>query len=339
MNTTGKIIMENGKVVFKRFGAAAKNKIKLGLAAFCNIANNDTTTEEGYLWDARRGKAIRDDLNTLLDNLKSVRFDSEVTRAMLMENAEIGITHITTNANSPTSELPGGTMEWKRASGLLLKRTAQFGTFVLFGYGTGNIAVTTTDNGGGTWSKWGKLNTDNDIKGTKIWNVSEWKEAGGNLPTDAEYGSILRTLGNTDPGQEKNADSYYIFQEYIDDNTVRTWSGMNATNGSKIVKWQELVKRQDIINPVKVLTYNGSNENLGANLSNAFDFTINAPSGYLYLSHLQASVDDNRLLIYRVYIHPSTGKLRVCIRNMSNEDANNFSIAVPVLFIKSDLYE
>jgi hypothetical protein len=29
------------------------------------VANNDLTTEAGYTWDARRGKAIRDDLNTI----------------------------------------------------------------------------------------------------------------------------------------------------------------------------------------------------------------------------------------------------------------------------------
>lgn len=34
-----------------------------------NVANNDVTTAAGFAWDARRGKAIRDDLTTLNNNL------------------------------------------------------------------------------------------------------------------------------------------------------------------------------------------------------------------------------------------------------------------------------
>jgi hypothetical protein len=33
-----------------------------------NIANNDVTTVAGLAWDARRGKAIRDDVTTLTNN-------------------------------------------------------------------------------------------------------------------------------------------------------------------------------------------------------------------------------------------------------------------------------
>ena len=40
--------------------------VKLNTA---NIANNDVTTAAGFAWDARRGKAIRDDLTTLNNNL------------------------------------------------------------------------------------------------------------------------------------------------------------------------------------------------------------------------------------------------------------------------------
>lgn len=58
INTYGKIILENGKKVYKRFGAAAKQKIKLGTAAFANLVNNLTTTEEGSALDARVGPVI-----------------------------------------------------------------------------------------------------------------------------------------------------------------------------------------------------------------------------------------------------------------------------------------
>lgn len=39
-----------------------------------NIANNDVTTAAGLAWDARRGKAIRDDVNALTNNLNGVSF-------------------------------------------------------------------------------------------------------------------------------------------------------------------------------------------------------------------------------------------------------------------------
>lgn len=42
----------------------------LGAAAMYNVSNNDTTTEEGFLADARRIKALRDDVNALNSALK-----------------------------------------------------------------------------------------------------------------------------------------------------------------------------------------------------------------------------------------------------------------------------
>lgn len=50
---------------------------KLGAAAFKGVANNDTTTEEGFLADARRIKALRDDVNALnsaLENATAFKF-------------------------------------------------------------------------------------------------------------------------------------------------------------------------------------------------------------------------------------------------------------------------
>lgn len=52
MHTYGKIILENGQKVFKRFGAATKQKIKLGTAAFANIVKSTSVTEEGSVPDA-----------------------------------------------------------------------------------------------------------------------------------------------------------------------------------------------------------------------------------------------------------------------------------------------
>jgi len=46
-----------------------------------NIANNDSVTEPGFAWDARRGKAIRDDLNTLNESLKYLGYASNYLHA------------------------------------------------------------------------------------------------------------------------------------------------------------------------------------------------------------------------------------------------------------------
>ena len=45
---------------------------KLGAAAFKGVANNDTTTEDGFLADARRVKALRDDVNKLNSALENL---------------------------------------------------------------------------------------------------------------------------------------------------------------------------------------------------------------------------------------------------------------------------
>lgn len=45
---------------------------KLGAAAMYNVANNDVTTEEGFLADARRVKALRDDFNALNSALENI---------------------------------------------------------------------------------------------------------------------------------------------------------------------------------------------------------------------------------------------------------------------------
>lgn len=65
MRTVGKIVLENGQKVYKRFGAATKDKIKLGQAAFTDIANNLTTTEEGSVLDARQGKQLYEQIQSV----------------------------------------------------------------------------------------------------------------------------------------------------------------------------------------------------------------------------------------------------------------------------------
>lgn len=83
INTVGKIILKNGQKVYKRFGAAVVLKIKLGTAAFANIVNNATTTEEGFVPDARvvaQQQQLIDQQQEAIESLNSaIDFELEIT--------------------------------------------------------------------------------------------------------------------------------------------------------------------------------------------------------------------------------------------------------------------
>lgn len=72
INTVGKIILKNGQKVYKRFGAAVVLKIKLGTAAFANIVNNATTTEEGFVPDARVVAQQQETISALQEQVDSL---------------------------------------------------------------------------------------------------------------------------------------------------------------------------------------------------------------------------------------------------------------------------
>ncbi len=57
------------------FGKILKSikTFRMGKLDIANIANNDVTNIAGFAWDARRGAAIRSDLNALNDNLTGLR--------------------------------------------------------------------------------------------------------------------------------------------------------------------------------------------------------------------------------------------------------------------------
>lgn len=66
--------IESLDTVTTLFGKLLKNikTLRNGLASklgLDKIANSDLVTEEGFVWDARRGKAIRDDVTTINNNL------------------------------------------------------------------------------------------------------------------------------------------------------------------------------------------------------------------------------------------------------------------------------
>lgn len=72
INTVGKIILENGQKVYKRFGAAVVLKIKLGTGAFANVVNNAATTEEGFVPDARVVAQQQETISALQQQVESL---------------------------------------------------------------------------------------------------------------------------------------------------------------------------------------------------------------------------------------------------------------------------
>lgn len=83
---------------------------KLGAAAMYNVANNDVTTEEGFLADARRVKALRDDFNALNSastSMKKIRIDDHSTLIVQNRLAFLFLhNYITTGSGTNTFEIP-----------------------------------------------------------------------------------------------------------------------------------------------------------------------------------------------------------------------------------------
>lgn len=108
MNTYGKIVLENGQKVFKRFGAATKQKIKLGTAAFADIVSNPTKTDVGKVPDASfvAGQQERiDTLNSKMTNF-TVLYKSIPQSGMSIAELSEGIYNIDSYEVQKLTDLP-----------------------------------------------------------------------------------------------------------------------------------------------------------------------------------------------------------------------------------------
>lgn len=92
MQTIGKII--NGKYV--RYGAVSVGD-KLGDAAFANIVNNATTTEEGFVPDARVVAQQQQIITQQQEQIDSLNSAMESTK---MKSKEYNIKNVTISANN-----------------------------------------------------------------------------------------------------------------------------------------------------------------------------------------------------------------------------------------------
>jgi len=123
-----------------------------------NIANNDSVTEPGFAWDARRGKAIRDDLNTLNESLNSYykRHDS------ILADANLAVS-IGTYTYSPS------TLNTEGGYGTINVDTGNYGNWLFqTKRGTDGIIRYREKIDSGSWSPW---RSDNPIR------YIEWLDA------------------------------------------------------------------------------------------------------------------------------------------------------------------
>lgn len=125
----------------------------LGAAAFMGVANNDATEEEGFLWDARRGKAMRDDLELLNSASKSRSYINTafLTNPTDFYKSMLSNTFQPVYTSSSTTGLPTEDVSnWHYATGFIIKRMESEGVIVLFKHGTGEVGINTYSHGAPT---------------------------------------------------------------------------------------------------------------------------------------------------------------------------------------------
>ena len=147
MQTIGKII--NGKYV--RYGAVSVGD-KLGDAAFANIVNNATTTEEGFVPDARvvaQQQQIITQQQEQIDSLNSAWEATDLringkplyTVNAFFSSSPTGLSYFVTTTSFAEDNRPDTSYKWGAGTGILLKRSVAEGTIILFEYGTNRYAI------------------------------------------------------------------------------------------------------------------------------------------------------------------------------------------------------
>ena len=91
-------------------------------------------------------------LNSRTDDVESkLTYTSYVSDVFeFADSCDNGLTFFATGTNS--TNIPSASVTWRYASGLVLKRTTEGITVLLFGYATAQFAVVTKSSSG--WSEW-----------------------------------------------------------------------------------------------------------------------------------------------------------------------------------------
>lgn len=151
---TGKVLW--GKVVKWFSDMAALVATKLNAA---NVVNNLTTTASGYALDARQGKALNDDLETLKNTfvMNTEKFVTIYSQKGFDDtfsdtpNGTVAIVRISAQLQYPFSSNNFIALQWKNGSGA-------YGTQFVLGYGQNNNYHPAFRNMyAGTWGTWTSL--------------------------------------------------------------------------------------------------------------------------------------------------------------------------------------
>ena len=346
--------------------SVALGKLSKLYATLENTILNSDLKPNTILQTNNTGKISSSDISKdLLTNLKMVHFGQDETKLTLFLNAQIGITPICTNESTPYKEIPSGAPEWKYATGMILKRTNEIGNIVLYSYQTGKVGIVSTGDSGETWSDWSidkediaelllSLNPSGfDFKLKKFVDATcsshidvlkkHWNEAFDGAPAARgyRYRVVLTNYGSSNviwtccayqnklygyalcfshPNSDVSNPQFYTISN-------GTWSDRN-----------ELVKSSDL-SDFAIITYSHNIvPRLPGGMGDAADNIITIPAGYYYLSYLPPTVDHNQIHIYNILIgHPNANKIsiRTNFFNRGDAEAKNFTIAVPLLFLKS----
>lgn len=74
----------------------------------------------------------------------------------------------------------------------------------------------------------------------KVWGIAEWKSAGGNVPSDVYYGSVMRIYGKDEPGVGSLTDSQFLLIAYGDSTWSKIYTGYQSSRGSTTVPWTRI---------------------------------------------------------------------------------------------------
>ena len=116
-------------------GDIAKWLTDLGPAAFYKVADDFTTTAENYLFTARKGKQLKDEVDNLNQNLESLKGGQEVVKKLLEKK------YITNTENNQVYKF---TVNVNQVSGYDKFTANNFGVEPC-GYGTGSTSAQTTN--------------------------------------------------------------------------------------------------------------------------------------------------------------------------------------------------
>jgi len=343
--------------------SVALGKLSKLYATLENTILNSDLKPNSILQTNNTGKISSSDISKdLLKNLKMVQFGPDETKTTLFTNAQFGITPISTNESTPYQELPSGAPEWKYATGMILKRTNEIGDIVLYSYLSGKVGIVSTGNSGQTWSEWNidkeditelqlALNPSNfDFKLKKYIDrecsshievlQKYWNEAFENVPAAGGYRVILTHFGTSDVvwtcfSYHNKLYGYALrFSHPNDDFSIPQFYTIRNGTWTK----NELVFKSSFQDFAIIISSHNIVPSLPGGMINTADNTITIPAGYYYLSYLPPTVDHDQIHVYNIFIsHPNenTIGIRTSFSNRGNAEAKNFTITVPLLFLKS----